>query len=497
MRVLLLLLLLLQPGRVLAHAALVEASPEDGASVEVSPEVVRLRFDEAVGLIALGLVGPQGAVAPVGAAMVADDVVTARFPPGLPRGTYLLSWRVTSADSHPVAGTIAFGVGVAAAGRGGAAVEWWLAPSMAIRAVFLAVLLVAAGGALFRVVAEPPWRAALAGVAWAGVALAGLQVGLRGALLADAPTLWAAGPWVLGLGTTLAASLAVSAVGLAGCALTLRPGRDAQWGVVAAGVAMGGLALSGHAGTAAPRWLMAPALVLHGLAAAFWIGALFPLLGLLRGDGMGAVRRFSAAAVPAVGLLVVSGAVLAAVQLGGVAGLGSWYGGVLLLKLGGVAGLLVLAGLNKWGLMGEPDRKGGLRARIWGELVLASGVLCATAVLGLTPPPRGEVAPLRAERAVWATADGIEATIAVGPGRVGRNRFSVTIGRAMPPRAVMLELRHGDFGVAGVRRAMVLADGVWTYEGPELALPGRWTIRAEALLTEFELTNFMVEMDIK
>jgi copper transport protein len=58
--------------------------PADGATLASSPETVRLHFDEPVRLISLGLVGPQGAVAATEVPAVTGDVLTARFPPGLP-----------------------------------------------------------------------------------------------------------------------------------------------------------------------------------------------------------------------------------------------------------------------------------------------------------------------------------------------------------------------------------------------------------------------------
>ena len=489
---------LAQPGQALAHAALLAAMPEDASTLAVPPEAVRLQFDEPVELIALGLVGPSGAVTPVEAAVVVGSVVSARFAAGLPRGTYLLSWRVVSVDSHVVAGTIAFGVGTVPVRAGPEAADRWIGVVMALRGVFLAALLLAAGGVLFRWVAEPSVavRAVLAGVAGVGVALAVVQVGVRGAWLAGAPTLLGCEPWVLGVGTTFAASCAVSGAGLAGCAWALRR-RRAGWGVVAAVVAVAGLPLSGHAGTAEPRWLMSPAVWVHGLAGAFWIGALWPLL---RGGPEGtALRRFSAVAVPVVGVLLLSGGTLAVVQVGHWGALtGSGYGRVLLLKLSLVGGLLGLAGWNRWRLtpaVATGGALGWLRGSIRAELGLAAGVLAVTAVLGLTPPPR--VAPVdRADFAVWTQADGIGALVEVTPGRLGFNAVAVTIDRAVPPREVWLELRQSEAGVAAIRRAMRLEGGRWVHAGPEMAVAGRWVLRVEALLGEFEQTTFITEITI-
>ena len=40
-----------------------------------------------------------------------NATVTIRLPEGLMAGTHLLSWRVISADSHPVGGALTFSIG--------------------------------------------------------------------------------------------------------------------------------------------------------------------------------------------------------------------------------------------------------------------------------------------------------------------------------------------------------------------------------------------------
>jgi copper transport protein len=73
---------------------------------------------------------------------------------------------------------------------------------------------------------------------------------------------------------------------------------------------------SGHAATLAPRWLTAPALLIHATVAMFWIGAFGPLLvRLSAGQPSPVVHRFSRIAAPAVLLLAVMGAVLAFAQV--------------------------------------------------------------------------------------------------------------------------------------------------------------------------------------
>ncbi len=93
-----------------AHNSLVSSVPADGATVATAPDAVTLTFDEPVGR-RFGLVvvtGPGGRKVQQGALQVTGE--TARQPLGRlgPAGTYRVSWRVVSADGHPVSGAFAF-----------------------------------------------------------------------------------------------------------------------------------------------------------------------------------------------------------------------------------------------------------------------------------------------------------------------------------------------------------------------------------------------------
>ena len=111
------------------------------------------------------------------------------------------------------------------------------------------------------------------------------------------------------------------------------------------------------------------------------------------------VVRFSAVALAAVGVLVVTGVyrALAEVELGEV--LDSGYGRALLVKLAIFAVLLVGGAYNRMvvhprleraALGLDPDDRGAvaaLRTSVRAELVLAAGVLVSVAVLISLPPP--------------------------------------------------------------------------------------------------------------
>ena len=531
---LLLLLVLALPGQAWPHASLLNSEPADGASLDAAPSEVVLRFDEPIIPVALRLVGPDGHAVMLGPVKPQGGSLHASVPAGLPGGVYVLSWRVTSADSHPVAGTAVFGVGIPSpdtVARTPGPLSAWAAPSAAARFMFYAALLTAAGAALFRAaVAEvpAPLRRTLAAAALLGAALAAGQVGLRGALLADAGPggLLEPAAWRLGVGTTLAASLAVSGIGLLACALTLL--RDGQrWrmlGAAAAILALAGFPLSGHAATAEPRWLTAPAVALHTVAIAFWLGAFWPLLAILRGPAphaVMAIRRFSRLAIPAVAVLVLSGLAIAAVQVMQPADLfATGYGQLLLAKLAGFATLIALAAWNRQRLTPALDaqRLGAarrLRRSIAAEVSVAGLILAATSALTLAVPPRAlrhagashqhqlvqSIAPAQGI-AITTKAQTLRAVIEVAPGQAGPNRITLTPDRAkaqMPnPKEVWVELSNANAGIGPIRRRMVPdGTGRHIHDGPELSIPGRWQINVQALVTDFDQASLSMEVEIR
>lgn len=102
-------LLLVGASAASAHDALQSTSPADGATVDRLPQQVTLTFAEQP--LALGLQilvkGPTGEVAQ-GQPTIDGSVVTQRLSPQAPAGTYVVTYRVTSSDGHPISGTFTF-----------------------------------------------------------------------------------------------------------------------------------------------------------------------------------------------------------------------------------------------------------------------------------------------------------------------------------------------------------------------------------------------------
>ncbi|MEV5337368.1 copper resistance protein CopC [Streptomyces sp. NPDC052676] len=100
-----------------AHAALTGSDPRQGAVVDQAPEQISLTFSETVSLSddALRVLGPKGERADTGEALGAGATYSVKLRPGLPDGTYTVSYQVVSADSHPVAGAFTFSIGAPSA----------------------------------------------------------------------------------------------------------------------------------------------------------------------------------------------------------------------------------------------------------------------------------------------------------------------------------------------------------------------------------------------
>lgn len=301
-----------------------------------------------------------------------------------------------------------------------------LAGLVAARFLHYAGLLLLFGGATFRLFAsredahEPLARSlssllfwsSLATLAGALLVLAFTAANLTGALggMADPSTLQA----ILldtDFGRVWGVRLALAA-GLASWFLVRsdRTGsRQADWIVLLlAGALASTVALTGHAQirTDAAGLTHRAADALHLVAGAVWLGALLPLLHLLRAspsqnDALRAGRllqRFHLVGLVAVSVLLLSGLVNSWFLVGDVGRLlGTPYGRLLLLKLALFAAMVGFAADNRLRLVprlnaalaqGLPPQAwlAPLRRHIGAEFLLGLAVLLAVAVLGAIAP---------------------------------------------------------------------------------------------------------------
>ncbi|MEU6220559.1 copper resistance protein CopC [Streptomyces sp. NPDC047022] len=101
-----------------AHAALLGSDPAQESVVDTAPTQVTLTFSEKVALSdgSLRVLDPKGQRVDTGeASNLTGTMYGVQVRPGLSRGTYTVTYKVVSADSHPVSGAFTFSVGAPSA----------------------------------------------------------------------------------------------------------------------------------------------------------------------------------------------------------------------------------------------------------------------------------------------------------------------------------------------------------------------------------------------
>lgn len=362
-----------------AHAELVSTDPGEGARLEEAPEQVTLTFTEGVSLGAgyARVLDAAGERVDAGTATVEGDSVVVPLRGDLPDDGYLVTYRVVSADSHPISGAFSFVVGDgelvpadAAAGAGGTdplvaaalPAARWLGFAGLSLGLGVPVLLLAA------------WPAGWASARLRRMVTGGLAAVAVGALLG----LLLQGPYAAGSGVASLADPALlqatltSANGVthllrivlaAGVLLLLRSvwrrGAAPSRSQVVPGAALAvGLVLTvaavGHPVAGPLPGLAVAAAAVHVAAMVVWIGGLAGLLGgVLREEAPAddlarALPPFSRLAAGSVTALVVTGVVQSVREVGSPAALVTTsYGWLLLAKLALVLLLLAAAGVSR------------------------------------------------------------------------------------------------------------------------------------------------------
>jgi copper transport protein len=377
-----------------AHAALTGSDPQQGAVVDKAPEQVSLTFSETVSLSddALRVLDPKGGRVDTGEpAGTGGATYAVKLKPGLPDGTYTVSYQVVSADSHPVAGAFTFSVGapsettVTVSGEtadGGVVGLLYDLGRYASYAGFIVLV----GGAAFVLACWPRGagvravqRLVVSGWLTLTAATLGLLL-LRGSYTTSGKFADVFDLDLLGqvLQTKTGAALVSRLLLLAAAALFIavlfgafarriegegeqdeKETRDLAFGlavggvVVAAGLAAS-WAMAEHASTGIQSGIAMPVDVAHLLAVAAWLGGLGALLvALYRSPaetplGTTVVRRFSQVAFGSVLVLVATGLYQSWRQVGSWSALtGTRYGQLLCVKVGLVLLLLGVAWISR------------------------------------------------------------------------------------------------------------------------------------------------------
>jgi copper transport protein len=504
-----------------AHASLVSVEPPDGSVLMAVPTVVQLRFNEAITPVVISLVDATGKSRGDVSVRAVDQTITLTLPETLPRGTQMISYRIISADGHPVGGSLAFSIGEVTGSATPPVGDPAVAPLIWLTRIGVYLGLFAGIGGVFFSAWIGQGRnggRVIVGALYVGVVSAVLALGLQGLDLQNLPLadIVSPAPWRSAFATSLGPSLSIAIVAMTIARLAWgRPGVLLPRTLISLAMLGVGLSLAatGHAASASPQWLTRPSLFLHGVGVAYWTGALVPLAILARQRGSDlpqVLARFSAVAVPVVGVLMLTGLGLAVIQLerlGSV--IDTRYGILLSIKLGLVLLMLVLAAINRFYLTPAvaTDRRdtNALRRSIGLEVLLAVGIFAVVAGWRFTPPPRAmadtEVADVEAPLAIHIHREDAMFQVLVSPGKVGQDSFVLQLmnGDASPLEAkeAVLVLSLPERGIEPLERPAALgADGYWHVKDVTLPYPGRWHMRIEALVTDFKKVTLEDDLDL-
>lgn len=486
------LALFLLPSIVFAHAQLLTANPAAEAVLEQAPAEIVLQFNEPIAPLSTRWTGPDGATGDA-KARVKDTRLIITPPEHLAEGTHVLSWRVVSADGHPVGGSHVLSIGEPSM------VPVIAETSGAVPAAFGRLLLtltlgLGVGALGFARISRLSAPALMRAVTWlvlpAAVFLLGAQaVDLSGTGIA---ALASGTPWHLAItgpfGRTVALAVLAAAIALFG--------RTPLAGAVALLLGGASFAVSGHAASAA-KW--APLAVgLHATAMLYWAGALVILPLNLRG-GRDALRHFSALAPVMIAVLTLSGATLIWLQLGPTGLTGSAYEWILLAKLVLVFVLLMLAAFNRWYItprLAEAHASARMARIIRWELVLMIAILALTAGFRLAPPPRAG-AGVGIEAHVHGSKSGGD--LLISPAKAGPNRIIFQPHAAdmgpLEPKEVAFSFTLADQGLGPITAEGQQEGDSWTATLP-LPAAGNWDLVITILVDDFTQERLGTEITI-
>ncbi|MFI6758867.1 copper resistance CopC/CopD family protein [Micromonospora sp. NPDC050417] len=399
-----------------AHAVLVSSSPLADAVLPSAPSEVVLTFSEGVRSVPdkIRVLGPDGARVDRGEPAFDGAVVTIPVDPGGPRGTYLVSYRVISADSHPVAGAYTYSVGAPSSPPEDTAndtVDPGITAAVAVgKYLGYAGLVLLVGPVLVLGLLWPRRldRSGPARLVWTGFGLvtAATLIGI-----------WLQVPYTTGgglfsisgsalsdvLASTFGAVLLVRLGILVAAAILLRPLLRGSAGradhILLAVLGVAGIftwPLAGHASASPVPAVSVLVDAVHVGSMAVWLGGLVMLVGFLlrRADErelaaiMPIWSRWAAVAVSA---LLLAGIVQALIEVATPSALiDTTYGQLIIAKVVLFALVIGVAAYSRRLVQRRlvTERPGRMRRAVWTELGVTAVILAISAVLVQTPPGR-------------------------------------------------------------------------------------------------------------
>ena len=416
------LLTVLAPAQLAsAHAILLTSEPAPSAVLDESPTEIALFFNEFVDTVfgKIRILDSTGNdVQTVKPVRDASNKSIVRAPISqLEPGTYVVIWRVASADSHPVQGSFTFQIGntstdVSAISNGQVLERHGLARLFdVIRWVtYLGVVLLIGGIGLLQAVRtdrlSPRSTLALIG-GWAFAVLGTLE------------GLIAYGPHISGYKIYKAVDLSLLSetlttqygkmqlarlvlLGIIGILIAVIQFRGTWWWKFGAWASLVGitltLSLAGHPVVTNPVALSVGLDMLHLLAVSLWVGPLLIIvydrnmwLATDESTSAPSLRWFSRTAGFAVPVIVLTGTLQAWLMLDGFGHiLDSRYGRTLIVKVCLVVVLIALGAVSRKAM--QRKQSGSLRQSMGIEVLFGLIILALTSTL-VAMPPKGTIEP--------------------------------------------------------------------------------------------------------
>lgn len=520
-----------------AHATLVSTDPAEGAVLAMAPTEVTFTFDEPVQLVPDGLRAFDASGDPVEIDPSAKGkVVTGDLPGALDDGTYVITWRVVSADGHPIAGSLTFHVGAPSARveppKTGPSDPGSLPTIQAIvHGIDYVALLLAGGLAFFLATTARGVRLTdavrrrlvrlLRGSAVVAVVAAALAVPLSGAhQLGSGPSgLFDPSSLDPDLVRDDLVVLALQALGLAAAAWSATRAKSALTTDLATALAVWSPALVGHTRAYEPGTLLVVTDALHLTAGAVWLGGLaglavsLPAIAGRPRDAAELLTRFSTVAAGLLVVLSASGLLLGWRIVGSWSRLfGETYGRLLLIKVALVLVVVAMAAWNRYRLVPQvtdgvghnrQHRGAGLVRRV--VLAEAAGLVAVLAVTGfLTQKPPGGEPPAMPTTADTGVVTGLAndeltvlAVLDAGPGLQRRLLVQVQDAAGEPldlydAPAVALRSDTVDLG-----EIPVVPSATGTYVA-DVVFPtaGTWQLQVSVKVDEFSSPVTTVELQV-
>jgi copper transport protein len=530
--------LALGTGIASAHATVESSSPADGQSLPTSPSEISITFSEPVSTASGGLsiLNADGNHVDAGKSQITNGrTLVTEIPQSLSDGTYVATYRVLSADGHPVSGSFLFGVGSGAVDRSAqppsSGDRLWEIIGGVSRALMYLAALIAAGVAFFLAFIhdhdDDRWRivpfvrigSILALFSAIGVVMsqAALLTGKGAGAITDTNVLRDV------LNQNLGWSLALMMIGLAAVHLST----DITKKAVSQSFAFyGGLAVTisfavwGHATELAPRTVSLVADAVHATAAALWLGGLIGLVMVLTlrsaetvRSTAGIISRFSRMAFWSVIALAIAGLTLTIT--GSDASLDAivttTWGQLVLAKVGLTLIVVIIAAWNRRTLIPSLTtptettndlsiRWATLLRTVRTEALVLVVVVCLTAVLVNIPPARTAVVPKAARFDVSKRVDTGTVELSVDPAIVGTNtvvaRYADGTGQPLDvANSMTIEFSQPSAGLEPITRRVPASEpGVFTIQGNEFSIPGTWTVTIAVRTGDFteQRTSFEV-----